>query len=60
MKILTSNIMTLEQQRFPVDGYCKGKMTDAVWYLVADMGATKEQLHKFIYEDVRPAYKAPL
>ncbi|MGH4140370.1 LCP family protein [Clostridium sp.] len=59
-KVLTSNIMTLEQERFPVDGYCKGKMMDGVWYLVADLGATEEQLHKFIYEDVKPAYKAPL
>ena len=59
-KVLTSNIMTLEQERFPVDGYCKGKMMGGVWYLVTDRGATTEQLHKFIYEDVKPDSKAPL
>ena len=53
-KVLTSNIMTLEQERFPVDGYCKGKTMDSVWYLVADMKATVDQLHKFIYEDIKP------
>ena len=41
-KVLTSNTTTLEQERFPLDGYCKGKMMDGVWYLVADMEATVE------------------
>ncbi|MBU3191201.1 LCP family protein [Clostridium bowmanii] len=59
-KVLTSNIATLDQERFPLDGYCKGKMMDGVWYLVADMGATTEQVHKYIYEDVKPTPKAPL
>ncbi len=59
-KVLTSNITTLEQERFPLDGYCIGKMMDGVWYLVGDMGATKEQVHKYIYEDVKPTPKAPL
>ena len=27
-KVLTSKIMTLEQERFPVDGYCSGKTID--------------------------------
>lgn len=59
-KVLTSNIMTMEQERFPVDGYCKGKMIDSVWYLVPDMEATLDQLHKFIYEDIKPVPKFPL
>ena len=53
-KVVTSNIETLEQERFPLDGYCKGKMMNGVWYLVADMEATVKQLHKFIYEDIKP------
>jgi LCP family protein required for cell wall assembly len=56
-KVLTSNIMTLEQERFPVDGYCRGKMMNSVWYLVADMETTVDQLHKFIYEDINPVPK---
>jgi LCP family protein required for cell wall assembly len=59
-KVLTSNITTLEQQRLPVDGYCKGEMMGGVWYLVTDMEATTDQLHKFIYEDIKPVPKAPL
>ena len=50
-KVITSNITTLDQERFPIDG---------VWYLVGDMGATKEQVHKYIFEDVKPTHKEPL
>ncbi|MBZ9636900.1 LCP family protein [Clostridium sp. FP1] len=57
-KVLTSNITTLEQARFPLDGYCKGKIMDEVWYLIADMDATADQLHNFIYEDIKPVPKA--
>ncbi|MBU3142581.1 LCP family protein [Clostridium sp. CF012] len=53
-KVFTSNITTLEKERFPIDGYCKGKTMDGVWYLVTDLEATAEQLHKFIYEDIKP------
>jgi len=60
IKVFASNIMTLEQERFPVDGYCKGKMMDSVWYLVTDIEATKDQLHKYIYEDIVPEPRAPL
>jgi anionic cell wall polymer biosynthesis LytR-Cps2A-Psr (LCP) family protein len=59
-KGFNSNITTLEQERFPVDGYCVGKTIDKVWYLVADMEATVDQLHKFIYEDIKPVPKNPL
>ncbi|MBK5240614.1 MAG: LCP family protein [Clostridium sp.] len=52
-KVFTSNIKTLDQERFPVDGYCTGKIINKVWYLVADMKATVDQLHKFIYEDIK-------
>lgn len=52
-KVFTSNIKTLEQERFPLDGYWTGKTIGGVWYLVADMKATVDQLHKFIYEDIK-------
>lgn len=60
IKVITSNKMVLEQERFPVDGYCIGKIMDKVWYLVVDMESTVEQLHKFIYEDIKPVSKDPL
>ncbi|MGV8984635.1 LCP family protein [Clostridium sp.] len=59
-KVFTSNIKTLEQERFPLDGYCDGKIINGVWYLVADMKATENQLYKFIYEDIKPVAKVPL
>ncbi|MBU3110765.1 LCP family protein [Clostridium lacusfryxellense] len=49
--VFTSNIKTLDQKRFPVDGYWTAKMLGGVWYLVANMKATVVQLHKFIYDD---------
>ncbi|WP_246578374.1 hypothetical protein [Clostridium frigoris] len=52
-KMLTSNITTLEQERFPMDGYSEGKTIDKVWYLVADMKSTITQLHNFIYKDIK-------
>jgi LCP family protein required for cell wall assembly len=58
-KVITTKKMVLEQQRFPLDGYCRGKTIDGVWYLVADMDPTVDQLHKFIYEDIKPVPKSP-
>lgn len=59
-KVFTQNIKTVDQERFPVDGYCNGKIMSGVWYLVTDMESTLNQLHKFIYEDIKPVPKAPL
>jgi LCP family protein required for cell wall assembly len=53
-KVFTSGINTLDQERFPIDGYWEGQTIDKVWYLVAKMDATVEQLHKYIYEDIKP------
>ena len=53
-KVITASRMTLEQSRFPVDGYSTGKTINGIWYLVADMKATVDQLHKFIYQDIKP------
>lgn len=58
--IFTSNIKTLDQERFPVDGYCTGKMIGGVWYLVSDIKATTNQIDKYIYEDKKPVAKKPL
>lgn len=53
-KVFSSNIGTLDQERFPKEDYCHDKTIDGVWYLVADMKATVDQLHKYIYEDIKP------
>ena len=42
---------TLEQERFPRDGYCQGEMTNGVYYLTFDKATTVDQLHNYIFED---------
>ena len=58
--IFANDIKILDQERFPVDGYCTGKMIRGVWYLVPDIKASTDQIHKYIYEDERPVAKKPL
>ncbi|MGH4120755.1 LCP family protein [Clostridium sp.] len=53
-KVFSSNIRTLGQERFPKEKYSYDKTIDGIWYLVADMEATVDQLHKYIYEDIKP------
>jgi len=60
-KILAS-VSRVEQQRFPLDGYCKGEIINDVWYLVPkpDLIDTERQLHDYIFEDIKPVAKEPL
>lgn len=55
--IFTNDIKTIDQERFPLDGYCSGKTIGGVWYLVPDIKATRLQMYKYIYEDVRTVGK---
>jgi len=59
-EVISFKKASMEQERFPLDGYCSGKTIDGVWYLVPNMDATVDQLHKYIYEDVKPVSKNPL
>jgi polyisoprenyl-teichoic acid--peptidoglycan teichoic acid transferase len=61
-QVITTGINNVEQQRFPLDGYCKGQVIEKVWYLVPkpSIEATRDQIRKFIYKDVKPVAKAPL
>lgn len=52
--ISTLNIKNIDQERFPLDEYCNGKMISGVWYLIFDLQATKNQMHKYIFEDIKP------
>lgn len=56
---LTNGITNLEQERFPVDGYCNGTTINGVWYLQFDQQATKDQIYKYIYEDIKPTPSTP-
>lgn len=50
-KALTSFEGQLEQQRFPLDGYCEGEMIDGVYYLTFDAETTKQQFMDYIFKD---------
>ncbi|MGL5354622.1 MAG: LCP family protein [Clostridium sp.] len=43
----------LQQERFPRDGYSQGKTIDGIYYLTFDNEATVEQMHKWIFEDIK-------
>lgn len=50
-EVLSMGVASLEQERFPLDGYCEGKMIDGIYYLTFDKDATVNQLHEYIFED---------
>lgn len=50
-KVATMGGGTLEQDRFPRDGYGEGQMIDGVYYLVFDEAATKQQMMDYIFDD---------
>lgn len=52
-EVLKMGVTTLEQERFPLDGYCQGEMINGVYYLTFDKTSTVEQLHSYIFEDIR-------
>ncbi|MDM1012195.1 LCP family protein [Clostridium perfringens] len=41
----------LETARFPLDGYCDGKMINGIWYLVYDRQSTLNQIQEYIYDN---------
>jgi polyisoprenyl-teichoic acid--peptidoglycan teichoic acid transferase len=55
--VLTSGTTNIGQERFPIDGYCVGKKINGVYYLTYDEAATKDQMYKFIFEDIKPTAK---
>ncbi|BAQ14342.1 putative LytR family transcriptional regulator [Clostridium botulinum] len=47
-------IDNVEQQRFPLDNYCEGKLIDGIYYLLFNEEKTIDQMYKYIFEDVKP------
>ena len=50
-EVLKMGKSTLEQERFPRDGYCQGEMINGVYYLTFDKATTVNQIHNYIFED---------
>lgn len=56
-EVVTHGITDIDWIRFPLNEYLQGEMIDGVSYITFDMDVTKEQMHKFIYEDIKPEKK---
>lgn len=50
----------IEQERFPVDGYCWGTTIKGIWYLDTDLNTTASQMQNYIFKDIKPVSKTPL
>lgn len=50
-KVATMGSGTLEQERFPRDGYCWGDSINGIYYLMFDEAATKKQMMDYIFDD---------
>lgn len=57
---LLKNKSSIEQERFPVDGYCEPLIKDNIWYLKFDRVKTKSQITDYIYKDIKPEHLQPL
>lgn len=52
-EVLKMGVTNLEQERFPRDGYCEGKMISGICYLTFDKEQTVQQLHDYIFDDIK-------
>ena len=52
-EVLKMGVTTLEQERFPLDGYCQGEIINGVYYLIFNKSLTVEQLYNYIFKDVK-------
>lgn len=51
------NINTLEEERFPVDGYWRREILSGIYYLTSDLVVTKQQITDFIYNNKKADLK---
>lgn len=45
--------LSLEQERFPRDEYCEGKIINRIYYLTFNKDETVKQIHNYIYNDIK-------
>ncbi|WP_163192833.1 LCP family protein [Clostridium thermarum] len=57
IKFLRSDIKSITQARFPVDGYWTSPMIKGISYIQPKMPDTKEQIKSFIFENIIPVAK---
>ncbi|MEW8955357.1 LCP family protein [Clostridium sp.] len=54
--IIFNGVTNLEQERFPIDGDFpdKGDKINGIWYLPFDEKVTKQKLHDYLFNDIKP------
>ena len=50
-EVISIGNSTLEQERFPKDGYSNGTMMNGIYYLTFNKESTVNQMHNYIFED---------
>lgn len=50
-KVMTTENLEIEQERFPLDKDCNGTTINGVYYLQFNEEATVASLHDYIFED---------
>jgi LCP family protein required for cell wall assembly len=55
--VVTSGTKNIEQERFPTDSYSEGKLINSIYYLTYKEAETKDQIFKYIFQDIKPASK---
>jgi len=53
MKCMSKGVNTLEQERFPIDGYWKSVHISDIYYLETDLEGTQKRLTDFIFNDLK-------
>lgn len=53
-KVVSMGDGSLEQERFPLDGYSEGDLINDVYYLTYDEEATKKQIMDYLFDDKKP------
>ncbi len=48
MNCFARDIRTIEQKRFPVDGYWKSSNISGIYYIITNLDTTKKHIHNFI------------
>jgi len=52
---MTAKSRSFDHARFPLDNASEGIRVDNIWYLSANLPATTQSLHNFIYKDINPS-----
>lgn len=53
--LMTAKSRSFDHARFPLDNASEGIRVDNIWYLSANLPATTQSLHNFIYKDINPS-----